>query len=591
MRLLPLLAWFLACGSLFAQLRIVDYNTAGDARAGMATILAALGAETINGVSKAPDVFALEEQTSSATTTQAIVDLLNGIYGAGTYARATVDGGTTGAGRPGLIYNVQTVQLIATTTASTTGGSGAARQTMRYELRPVGYDATADFYVYVSHYKASSGSSNAARRNIEAQQVRANADALGEGAHILYAGDFNIYTSAEPMWATLTATGAGQAFDPINRVGAWSNNAAFKDVHTQSPAATARYGGQVTGGMDDRFDYQLVSAEFLDGEGLSYLEGSYHAFGNTGTHVMDRDITTGSATALRALLPGYSTEQAAAVLEALASTSDHLPVVAQYQLPAKMKVDVGFVPERVIVGAAADVSVTVTNVAPVRAAIGADELDYAVSGGGAVSGDHSGSVLALTAGDAWSLALATDVIGAQTGTIAVHSDSPQAADRDFSASVDFHVIDHARPIFAADPESSALTLDFGEIGQFLGPMTMTFSLANAASAFGERAGLDLDGIQFTGDAGFFSDLAVFSDLGAGDAFAFSVSLASDVVGEFHGSYRLSFSDENLLGAADLGALTLNVTGRVVAVPEPGTLALLGLVGGIFCLRRAWKAQR
>ncbi|MGH8046613.1 MAG: hypothetical protein ACREKL_05165, partial [Chthoniobacterales bacterium] len=134
-----------------AQLRIVQYNTAGDARAGMSTILAAIGAESVNGAVKPPDALALEEQTSSATT-QAIVDILNSLYGAGTYARSTVQGGTNGGGRPGLVYNTQTVQLIATTTASTLSTSGAARQTMRYELRPVGYDAAADFYMYVSHY-------------------------------------------------------------------------------------------------------------------------------------------------------------------------------------------------------------------------------------------------------------------------------------------------------------------------------------------------------------------------------------------------------------------------------------------------------
>lgn len=573
--------WWLWCAFLIltagvasAQLRIVDYNTAGDARAGMNTVLAALGAESVNGVSKAPDVFALQEQDSSASTTQDLVNLLNGIYGAGTYARATMDGGTSGAGRPGLIYNVQTVQLVATTTASTVSTAGAARQTMRYELRPVGYDETADFYVYVSHYKASSGGSNAARRNAEALQVRANADALGEGAHILYAGDFNIYNSSEAMWGTLTGAGAGQAFDPINRVGSWSNNAAFKDVHTQSPATTSRYGGQVTGGMDDRFDYQLVSNEFLDGEGLSYLEGSYHAFGNTGTHTFNGDITSGSAAALQARLPGYSAAQASAVLEALAAVSDHLPVVAQYQLPAKMKVDVGAVPERILIGASAEVGVTITNVAPVVTTLGADELDYVVSAEGALAGGGTGQVLALTPGDRASLRLASDTLGVHEGSIEVHSDSPQAADRDFSTSVTFSVVDHAQPAFASQPDFSTLALDFGEAAQFSGPITLTFSLANAAPLFGERAGLDLDGIQFTGDDGFATDLASFFGLRAGEMLSFSISLSSEVAGEFRGHYVLSFSDEDLPGAIDLAPLTLDVTGRIVAVPEPATLILL-----------------
>jgi hypothetical protein len=149
---------------------VVDYNTAADARPSLGTVLAAMGAESVNGIAKAPDIFALQEQESSASTTQSIVDMLNGIYGAGVYARATLDGGTFGAGRPGLIYNSQTVQLIAQTTASTLSEIGAQRQTLRYQLRPVGYDDAADFYVYSSHYKSSTGTTNVSRRNVEAQR-------------------------------------------------------------------------------------------------------------------------------------------------------------------------------------------------------------------------------------------------------------------------------------------------------------------------------------------------------------------------------------------------------------------------------------
>ncbi len=583
-RTFPLIFLFFG-GALHAQLRVVDYNTAGAARDGMSTLLAAFGAESLNGVSKAPDVFTLEEQKS--TTTAEIVSLLNGIYGAGTYARSTISGAETGTtGKPGLIYNTQTVQLIATTTASTlNGASGAARQTMRYELRPVGYEETADFYVYVSHYKASAGGANASRRASEAQQVRANADALGNGAHILYTGDFNVYASTEPMWTALTAAGAGQAFDPINRVGNWSNNEAFKDVHTQSPVTSSRYAGQVTGGMDDRFDYQLASAEFLDNEGLSYLPGSYHAFGNTGTHAFNGEINGGSVAALQARLPGYSLARTNDVLTALTTTSDHLPVVAQYQLPAKMKVVVGAVAPRVIVGAAANVTVTVSNVAPVAAAVGADELDYAVNGAGAVSGHQTGSVLALDPGEGVVLSLETGRVGAQIGNISVGSDSQQVANGDFSAGIGYQVLDHARPVFA-DTKDSTLTLDFGDVAQFSDAFTQAFSIENLVASIGTRAKLDLDAFQLSGAGVFFSDITLFSNLAPGDGQAFHVGLHTDESGAFHAIYTLTFSDEDLPGAAAAGTLTLAVTGRVTAVPEPGALALLALGGMV-----TWAMRR
>ena len=73
---------------------------------------------------------------------------------------------------------------------------------MRYKLRPVGYDASADFYAYNNHYKAGSTTTDEDRRQIEANSIRSNAtygsNALGEGAHAIYAGDHNLYISTLP---------------------------------------------------------------------------------------------------------------------------------------------------------------------------------------------------------------------------------------------------------------------------------------------------------------------------------------------------------------------------------------------------------
>jgi endonuclease/exonuclease/phosphatase family metal-dependent hydrolase len=579
--LLPLAAW--------GQLRIVDYNTAADVRAGTSTIVAAIGAESVNGIVKPPDVFTLQEQVSSATTTQAFVNVLNSIYGAGTYARATLDGGTTGGGHPGLIYNTQTVTLVAQTTASTTSTSGAARQTMRYELRPAGYDDTADFYVYVSHYKASDTSSDAARRNVEAQQVRANADALGS-AHIIYTGDFNVYKSSEAMFQTLLAAGNGQAFDPANSVGNWHDNAAYLAVHTQSPATTSAYGGQVLGGIDDRFDFQLTSAEFLDNEGLGYINGSYHTFGNTGTHALNGAITTGSTTALQTRLPGYTTAQTSAVLTALASNSDHLPVVADYQLPAKMAVQVNTVPARVIRDAAVSVNVTVSNVAPVVAANGADELDYALTVAGALSGSATGTDEALGSGQIHAVTLQTGTVGAASGQIEVHSSSQSAANKDFTQSVSYSVLDHARPLFLGHDDETMLMLDLGEVS--LGEISdaVLFSIANWTSTLGGTAGLDLDQITLLGDTGKFTlNLSPFTNLAAGGNLQFTTTFVSNQMGNFSATYALLFSDENIPGAAALRTMHLQLTGT--AVPEPTTCALLLTVPFLLLRRRARTPRR
>ena len=49
--------------------------------------------------------------------------------------------------------------------------------------------------------------------------------------------------------------------------------------------------------MSDRFDLQLVSGELLDGMGLDYVSGSYHVFGNNGTHTLGAAIDTGTGAA------------------------------------------------------------------------------------------------------------------------------------------------------------------------------------------------------------------------------------------------------------------------------------------------------
>ena len=258
------------------------------------------------------------------------------------------------AGRPGVIYNTQTVQLIQEVQFGVVGGSNQARATLRYRFRPVGYDAIADFYAYNSHYKASSTATDEARRNIEATSIRTNAtygsNALGEGAHVIYAGDFNIYRSSEAAFQTLISAGAGQATDPMNRIGSWTNNSSYADVHTQSPCFNSIGNCGTGSGVDDRFDFQLVTGEFMDGEGLSYigptvsgmsgLTHSYHPFGNNGT-TFNTDINSASNTVT---FPGVTSYTKSQILNALQTVTDHLPVVADYQLPAVMSAVAGSIP-------------------------------------------------------------------------------------------------------------------------------------------------------------------------------------------------------------------------------------------------------
>jgi endonuclease/exonuclease/phosphatase family metal-dependent hydrolase len=204
-----------------AQLRILDYNVGANGsslgpRPGMDAVLQAINAQTKPGFARPIDILVMQEGNSVTTTGQAYANLLNTIASSTAYVPTGLNGATTGAGRPMAVYNSASVTLISEQAIGVTSSTGQPRQTLRYQFRPVGYDATADFYVYDSHFKAVDDTTSANRRNVEAQAIRANADAMGPNQNLIYAGDMNLYTASEKAFETLTGTGNGQAFDPIN---------------------------------------------------------------------------------------------------------------------------------------------------------------------------------------------------------------------------------------------------------------------------------------------------------------------------------------------------------------------------------------
>ena len=568
-----MLLWFgplTAAPEAFGQLRIVTYNTNNYSssqalpRNGMETVLKALGDQAKAGFARPIDILLLQEQATLASSTDGFVDLLNSIYGPGTYARGSLQGATTGAGRPAVVFNTTSVQLLGEREASAASSTGGPRATIRHEFRPVGYDSAADFFVYNSHFKAVDDTASARRRGLEAAAIRADADALGEGTLAIYAGDLNLYDASEPAFQTLLTAGPGQAFDPINRIGNWSNATAYRDVHTQSPVTSATFPGQVTGGLDDRFDFQLVTGELLDGRGFDVIPGSYWAFGNTGTHSLNNTLATGSLPALQARLPGYSPSAAATVIDALMAASDHLPVVADYRLPARLAVAPPTLPATVLRGTPLGGNLTVSNAAPVAVTSGADTLLYAISGSGAVSASGSGSRAPLSAPASHGLLFDTSVAGLRTGVLSVSTSSAQAAASGSSRSYSVDVLDRAA-LAATGPSGSPppATIDVGG----------SIMAANATAAPGtRRATAAITSRLLVGDPGWsVRGLPVGEAIAAGRVVTGTAEF--DPTGRLNGPVAATFSlglehaDQTIPGAAagDLGTLAwelaTTVTGR------------------------------
>lgn len=546
-----------AATAVSGQIRVVNYNTLDgptpgvhDNSANLQTIFGAIATQSAVGIARRPDLIILQEQTN--TSASALASLLNTTYGlTGAYV-AVQPGGQPGSSDPvfidrqAFVYNTQSLAMIG---SATTISTSAQRPVIRAQFRPLGYSSpAASFYAYGAHLMASDPTGRAN----QTAAMRANANTF-PGAHILFAGDFNMQNNGETAWQNLvTGAGDGLAVDPLNPGNAsqtWNNNSAFASIHTQSTrvGATPDGDGGATGGMDDRFDVQLSTQEMQDGEGLSYIPGTYRAFGQDGQHF-------NSAINAAPTIP-----LGAAVATALWDASDHLPVVVDYQLPARMQFAAADLPARVIQGPAIPFNVTVTNSALVATANGADELDFAISGAGSVLASGSGTASATTAGTVLSASIAVPTPGFSAGTVTASSTSQGVEISSISIGRSVQVLAHASMGF--DNAATIGLVDYGVYDVSLSFVGRSVGVSNRAMPGVETA--LATGTGFTGDAGPFtidnsSGFAPNWPIGSGVDTTFRPALAG--VGLHERTITLLFQEEDLLNAIG-HSLQLTLRGR------------------------------
>lgn len=156
--------------------------------------------------------------------------------------------------------------------------------------------------VFVTHLKASKGEDNLRKRFESVENFTRELERLPANSYVLFAGDFNFYTSNEPGFQEIIdETNAIKMVDPINRLCPtfpnneidyfdennynstyfWNNNS-FADVHSQSTRTSQVNGDGAGGGMDDRFDFIMMSKNFTTSSQLFYVKNSYKAVGNNG---------------------------------------------------------------------------------------------------------------------------------------------------------------------------------------------------------------------------------------------------------------------------------------------------------------------
>ena len=206
-----------------------------------------------------------------------------------------------------VLYNQRVLRLLGTTRIPT-------------ELRDI-FETTFEhlddkgdpddtLVVYGVHLKASSSTSDEQQRT---REVTALTSRMTTRRNVIVAGDYNVYRPDEPALQALIGPSAIRRFiDPLGSN--WRrNDAAFASYYTQCTRATtiSSCGGGVDGGIDDRFDFILSSAELAP----RVLTSTYTAFGNDGAIRFNRSINDPPNQKV-------SAEMAAALLCA----SDHLPI-------------------------------------------------------------------------------------------------------------------------------------------------------------------------------------------------------------------------------------------------------------------------
>ncbi len=167
------------------------------------------------------------------------------------------------------------------------------RDINRYQLKLLSEDhETNPLFIdlYVAHLKSSPGPANRQLRLEMVQEFTGTLGDLDPDSYVIFAGDLNLYNATEPAYQELLSPDNPITFtDPLDAPGAWQDDPDFAYLHTQSTRlSNAGFGGGAGAGLDDRFDFILISENMLDSPELMYVEGSYKAFGNNGNCLNNR---------------------------------------------------------------------------------------------------------------------------------------------------------------------------------------------------------------------------------------------------------------------------------------------------------------
>ena len=488
-----------------------------------------------------PDVMICQEINDAASKDSMLINVLNVVQPgewSGTWLELGSDDGAI-FWKPAkvAVSNVSAINV------------GSTRSVLAAMVKPVGYVANGAWCrLYSVHFKAGGpGTADSTTRRIECTNLRNAINAVDPGATgpgFLIGGDTNFYGAWEGGYIRLTESQAdndGRGLDPIPLPGTWNNEPAYALYHTQSTRAAS-------GGVDDRFDLWLSSVSLRNGQGLEFLPNSNSAYGNDGAH-FNLDIDGN----------GFNSAVGLAIAAALRQASDHLPVLMQLVLPAKVvaasQLDFG----DVIVGAA---GVTQPLAVSNNAVTPADKLRYSlVAPVGFTVSPGADSVAAGAAAKLHQVGLLAGTTGVKAGTLAMTTNDVDSTSK--PVQLWGRVLAHA---VASLDSGTVLTASNRHFGVHTASGFEDAPVRIHNHGWSElQANLAVTGASITGGGGLFSVVG-FAPVTVGEVgHTFSVHFDADgapLDSAFAATLTFTTADEALPGAAAAATLTLELTAQV-----------------------------
>ncbi|MBT4531146.1 MAG: hypothetical protein HOC27_08065, partial [Phycisphaerae bacterium] len=246
-----------------------------------------------------------------------------------------------------------------------------------------------------------------------------------------------------------------------------------------------------------------------------------------------------------------------ALADDLIIASDHLPLIADYQVPAALGWDWNPAANRVLVDANVLVDFEIRNDAPVVHALGADVLHVDVVATGDLSGSTSVSVAALAPPEIISLPIDTSVSGTWAAAVTLTSTSPETQTLPETVKLGGDIIEHANASFAYAEDLDWYTYDIS-FDENSGVQAFNVWLFNYGFD-GSQSLLEIDDVTIPELPVVFNGLSTNTVGSIPALMEFEIDTDSVTPDTYTSFLPISFSDEDLVGEQNgISMLTVRI---------------------------------